>query len=233
MTPEELKKLIKKFLYFCYGFMLFANVSVICLVHSFIPDYSMINFSSISSKTLQLKCMECYMFTSRPYPIVLHSQMLLLLVIIFGTPIAVQVYILELRQSNRLNRRRLNTFYLMFSLWLIISPVYSVLYYYALKGAERCMLINKTNEYLHYYYKQMYTFTYVLMVLNASGFLLLLNSVYFSLVKYVLSHVVVRRLIEIGHLNVIMLTKLPQFAFFLITRELMILAFNSIYEFPV
>jgi hypothetical protein len=235
MTHEGLKKLVKRFLYVCYGLTLLVNVASICFAYNSIPNYSTIIFSSISSKTLSIKLMKCNMFTTSFYEPMLGFQLHVLLVILLGTPLAVQAYMLILKHLNRLNTQttRLSTVYLMISLWLTISPALSVLYYYALKETEKCVLVSESHKLLHCYYKEIQKHTYNLMCLNASGFLLLLNSVYFSLVKYGLSHVVLRRQVQSDDLNVSLLSDLPQFAFFFISNELMLYAFRGLFEIKV
>lgn len=232
MTHEGLKKLVKRFLYLCYGLTLLVNVASICFAYNSIPNYSTIIFGTISSRTLNIKLMKCNMFTTSFYEPMLGFQLYVLLVIFLGTPLAVQAYMLILKHLNRLDTQttRLNTFYLMLSLWLTISPALSVLYYYALKDSEKCVLVSESHKFLNCHYKEMQKHTYSLLCLNASGFMLLLNSVYFSLVKYGLSHVVLRRQVQSDDLNLSLLSNLPQFAFFFITNELMLYAFRSLFE---
>ena len=176
MTHEGLKKLVKWFLYLCYGLTLLVNVASICLAYNSIPNYSTIIFSSISSRTLNIKLIKCNMFTTSFYEPMLGFQLYVLLVIFLGTPLAVKAYMLILKHLNRLNVQtttRLNTFYLMLSLWLTISPVLSVLYYYALEDIEKCVLVSESHKLLNCYYKEMQTHTYNLLCLNASGFSML------------------------------------------------------------
>lgn len=190
MNYEQLKRVIKKiFRCFC-ALLLITNYACIYLAFNTIPNYEAINYNYIKSKTFQRKIKECEYFTSEFYMTVLFSHIYVLGFLFCGLISAFAGYAEFKRYLNELNRiRKPKLFNFLFGLWLILAPIYCVFYARTLKDINSCMFASKTYTPLYIHFHDMLVQTLHLIFLNAFGFLILLVSMYITLIEYCLSHI--------------------------------------------
>ena len=162
---------------FNYIYVLLALVSI--------PDYSKTGLEQIKSKAIQGKIMDCERLTNGFAKPVLYSHISILVVLYAGLALAFGVYLKVLIRSDNLDSCRTpNSFFCLSALWLILAPVYSIIYFEMSEELWSCVL--GAGDYIQIadQFCALQDAFLKLGVINLAGCFLLLLSMVYSLIDY-------------------------------------------------
>ena len=165
--------------------LLSFNYIYVLLALFCIPDYSKTDLEQIKSKAIQGKIMDCETLTNEFAKPVLYSHISILIVLYAGLALAFGVYLKALIRSDNLDSYRTpNSFFCLSALWLILAPVYSIIYFEMSDELGSCVLGAGYYIQIADQFCDLQDAFFRLGVINLTGSFLLLLSMVYSLIDY-------------------------------------------------